>query len=210
MSNKFHEKMFTESVKAAQTHYGTRKNYARIEAHAGPAEFDGLGDLERDFIESRDGFYMATVNEEGQPYIQFRGGPVGFLKVLDRNTLGYADFRGNLQYISVGNLSVNNKAALFLMDYVNQRRLKILVRIEVKDAANAANLIENLRMPDYKAKVERAMTLRVEAFDWNCPQHITPRFTVDEIKRIVAPVYERIDELETENARLRGQLKIDL
>lgn len=203
MSKEFYEKMFTESVKAAQEHYGTRRAFERIEANARKGGFNGLGDLEKDFIESLDGFYIATVNEEGQPYIQFRGGPTGFLKVLDDMTLGYADFRGNLQYISVGNLAKNDKAALFLMDYVNQRRLKILARVEIKDASEAPDLIEKLRIPDYKARIERAMTLHVEAFDWNCPQHITQRFTVDEIKRLIAPVYDRIEELENENARLR-------
>ena len=199
--------MFTKSVKHAQEHYGTRKNYARMEANTSPGEFEGLGDLEKDFIESRDGFYMATVNEEDQPYIQFRGGPTGFLKVLDDKTLGYADFRGNLQYISVGNLAVNDRAALFLMDYVHQRRLKILARIEVKDAAETPDLIEKLRMPDYKATIERAMTLHVEAFDWNCPQHITQRFTIDAIKQSMQPIYDRIEKLEAENARLRALIR---
>jgi predicted pyridoxine 5'-phosphate oxidase superfamily flavin-nucleotide-binding protein len=204
--NKFQEKMFTESVKAAQEHYGSRKNYARMENKV--EEFEGLGDFEKDFIESRDGFYMATVNEEGQPYIQYRGGPVGFLKVLDDKTLGYADFRGNLQYISVGNLSNNDRASLFLMDYVNQRRLKILARIEVKDEGDGPELIEKLRMPDYKAKIERAMTMHVEAFDWNCPQHITQRFTMDEIKVMIAPLYEHIGKLEAEILELKNGIKV--
>lgn len=196
--------MFTESVRAAQEHYGTRKNYERIEANAKTGEFEGLGDLEKDFIEARDGFYMATTNEDGWPYIQFRGGPSGFLKVLDDKTLAYADFKGNLQYISVGNLAANNKAALFLMDYVNQRRLKILATIDVKDAAEAPELIDNLRMPDYKAKIERAMTLHVEAYDWNCPQHITQRYTLDEIQHALKPLTEHIRNLEAEIYELKG------
>ena len=194
MSKEFYKRMFTDSVKAAQEHYGTRSNYQRIEATTRNRVFEGLGDLERDFIESRDGFYIATVNEDGWPYIQFRGGPTGFLKVLDEKTLGYADFKGNLQYISVGNLSANNRAALFLMDYARQRRLKILVTTEVKDAGEALELIGQLRMPGYEAKIERAMILRVEAFDWNCPQHITPRYTVEEIRHLIAPVYEKIEK----------------
>lgn len=194
--------MFTESVKRTQEHYGTRKNYERFENAAG--EFDGLGDAEKDFIESRDGFYLATVNEDGQPYIQFRGGPAGFLKVLDDKTIGYADFRGNLQYISVGNIAANNKAALFLMDYAHQRRLKILCSVEVRDAADAPDLVEQLRTDGYKAKIERAMVLRVEAFDWNCPQHITPRFTMDEVKVMIAPLYEHIEKLEAEILELRN------
>lgn len=204
MSKEFYEKMFTEGVRAAQERYGSRKAFERIEANSKKGEFEGLGDLEKDFIESVDGFYMATVNEEGQPYIQFRGGPPGFLKVLDDKTLAYADFKGNLQYISVGNLAANNKAALFLMDYVNQRRLKILATIDVKDTAEAPELIDNLRMPDYKAKIERAMTLHVEAYDWNCPQHITQRYTLDEIQHLLKPLTEHIRNLEAEIYELKG------
>ena len=194
MSHKFYDLTFTPSVKAAQEHYGTGKNYARFEG--GEPDFHGLTDAENDFIEQRDGFYIATVGEGGQPYIQFRGGPHGFLKVLDERTLGFADFRGNLQYISVGNLAANDKAAIFLMDYPNQRRLKLLVRVEVKDAKDDPDLIEKLAMPGYTAKIERAMVLHVEAFDWNCPQHITPRFTIDEIRQMNEPLYEHIKKLE--------------
>lgn len=201
MSHKFYDLTFTPSVKSVQEHYGTRKNYERFEG--GESDFHGLSDAENDFIESRDGFYMATVGEEGQPYIQFRGGPRGFLKVLDERTLGFADFRGNLQYISVGNLKANDKAALFLMDYPNQRRLKILVRVEVKEASEVPDLIEKLTMRNYKARIERAMILHVEAFDWNCPQHITPRFTMDEVKAMMAPLYEHIEKLEKEIEELK-------
>ncbi len=198
LSHKFYDLTFTPSVKAAQEHYGTRRNYARFEG--GEPDFHGLSDAENDFIEARDGFYMATVNEDGQPYIQFRGGPRGFLKVLDDRTLGYADFRGNLQYISVGNLRANDTASLFLMDYAHQSRLKLLVRVEVLDAIDAPDIIEKLTMPGYKAKIERAMILQVEAFDWNCPQHITPRFTIDEIRQMNKPLYDRIEELELKTA----------
>lgn len=203
MSYKFFDLTFTPSVKAAQEHYGTPKNYARFEG--GEPDFHGLTDAENDFIEARDGFYMATVSEDGQPYVQFRGGPAGFLKVLDDRTLRYADFRGNLQYISVGNLAANNKAAIFLMDYPNRRRLKLLVRVEVKDTKGNPELIEKLTMPDYKAKIERAMILHVEAFDWNCPQHITPRFTVDEIRQMNEPLYAHIEKLEQEISELTGK-----
>lgn len=205
MSHKFFDLTFTPSVKAAQEHYGTRRNYARFEG--GEPDFHGLTDAENDFIEARDGFYMATVGGNGQPYVQFRGGPKGFLKVLDDHTLGYADFRGNLQYISVGNLAANDKAALFLMDYPNQTRLKILARVEVKDARDAPDMIEKLTMPDYKAKIERAMILHVEAFDWNCPQHITPRYTMDEVRTMTLPLYEHVEKLEKEIAELRSKEK---
>jgi len=203
MSHKFYDLTFTPSVKAAQEHYGTRRNYARFEG--GEPDFHGLTDAENDFIEARDGFYMATVNDDGQPYIQFRGGPAGFLKVLDDRTLGFADFRGNLQYISVGNLKANDKAAIFLMDYARQTRLKLLVTVEVQDAGDVPDLIEKLTIPDYNAKIERAMILHVEAFDWNCPQHITPRYTMDEVRRMNAPLYEHIEKLEIEIEELRSK-----
>ncbi len=205
MSHKFFDLTFTESVKEAQEKYGSRRSYARSEG--GKSDFYGLGDSEQDFIEQRDSFYMATVNHEGQPYIQFRGGSQGFLKVLDDKTLGFADFRGNMQYISVGNLNENKKAALFLMDYPNKTRLKILANVEVKEASEVPELIEKLTVPNYKAKIERAMILHVEAFDWNCQQHITQRFTMEEIKRIVAPMNEHIEKLEKENLELKELLK---
>lgn len=125
------------------------------------------------------------------------------MKILDEKTLGFADFRGNLQYISVGNLRKNNKAALFLMDYVNRRRLKILARVEIEDAADAAESIEKLRDESYEAKIERAFILHVEAFDWNCPQHITPRYTIDEIKVLVQPMNDYIERLEKEIEKLK-------
>lgn len=200
MPNPFAKIAFTDSVKRAQEHYGTRRANERLENHD---RLDELTANEAAFIHERDGFYMATVGENGQPYVQFRGGPKGFLKVLDEQTLGYADFRGNLQYISVGNLKANNKAAIFLMDYPNQSRLKIFAEIEVIDAADDPALIERLTMPDYTAKVERAMLLHVTAYDWNCPQHITPRFTLDEIEAGTKPLRDRIAELESELKALR-------
>ncbi len=202
MAKNYHEIAFTESVKAQQEKYGTRKHYEKSEKYERGTE---LSFQEADFIAERDGFYLGTVGENGFPYIQFRGGEKGFLKVLDSKTLAYADFRGNLQYISVGNLSVNNRASLFLMDYANRRRLKIYVRIEVLEAKDAPALIAKLENPDYKAKIERAMILHVEAFDWNCPQHITPRYTMGEIKQIVAPLNEHIEKLEKEIARLKSE-----
>ncbi|QQS40384.1 MAG: pyridoxamine 5'-phosphate oxidase family protein [Acidobacteriota bacterium] len=203
MSHKFFDLTFTESVKAAQERYGSRKSYARREG--GEPDFQGLTDSERLFIGERDGFYMATVNQDLQPYIQFRGGKKGFLKVLDPETLGFADFRGNMQYISVGNLKANDKAALFLMDYAAKRRLKILSRVEVLDAAKAPEVIGKLADIDYEATIERAMILHVEAFDWNCPQHITERYTLDEIKAVSAPLFERIETLKEEIRILKGE-----
>ena len=205
MANKFHDIAFTPSVKKAQEHYGTRRHYAKFEAGSDSNYI--LTEAESDFIEQRDGFYIATVGETGQPYIQFRGGPAGFLKVLDERTLGYADFRGNLQYISVGNLAANNKAAIFLMDYPNQRRLKILATVDVHDAADRPDLIEKLTDPAYDAKIERAVILRVEAYDWNCPQHITPRYSMEEVRQMVGPLNEHIKKLEEEIKQLKATNK---
>ena len=193
MAKNYHEIAFTESVKARQEKYGTRKHYEKSEKYERGTE---LSFSEADFIAERDGFYLATVSENGQPYVQFRGGDKGFLKVLDKQTLGYADFRGNLQYVSVGNLDKNNRASLILMDYPNRRRLKIFARIEIFEAADAPDLIAELENPDYQAKIERAMILHIEAFDWNCPQHITPRYTIAEIEQINQPIYEHIEKLE--------------
>ena len=203
MSHKFFDLTFTPSVKQAQEHYGTRNNYAKYES--GEPDFFGLGEEEIEYIAERDSFYLATVGETGQPYVQFRGGLPGFIKVLDAQTLGYDDFRGNLQYISTGNLSVNNRVALILMDYPNQRRLKILARAEIKDAKDAPELTEQLKVPNYKARIERTVILHVEAFDWNCPQHITPRYTIKEIKQMSQPLYEHIEKLEAEIKRLKGE-----
>ncbi len=201
MSHKFFDLTFTPSVKREQEHYGTRQNYARFEY--GEPDFFGLTADEKEFISQRDSFYLATVGENGQPYVQFRGGPAGFLKVLDPETLAYADFGGNLQYISVGNLSVNDRAALILMDYPNRRRLKILARVETKDAEDAPEMIERLQMPNYKAKLERAAILHVEAFDWNCPRHITPRFTAEEVRGLNQPLYDQIERLKAEIRTLK-------
>lgn len=200
MARNFGEIAFTQSVKAQQEKYGSRRSYARMEAQARGTE---ISENEAEFIGERDGFYLATVGENGFPYVQFRGGPKGFLKVLDAKTLAYADFRGNLQYISVGNLSRNDKAALILMDYANRQRLKIYARIEVVEAKDRPELIAQLQDTSYNAQVERAMILHVEAFDWNCPQHITPRYTIEEVRELNAPLYEHIAKLEAEVERLK-------
>jgi uncharacterized protein len=195
MAKNFAEIAFTDSVKAQQKKYGSRRSYARMEAMERGTE---LSFAEADFIAERDGFYLATVGENGYPYVQFRGGPKGFLKMLDPKKLAYADFRGNMQYISVGNLNRNDKAALILMDYANRRRLKIFARVEVVEAKDAPELIAQLQDTAYNAQIERAMVLHVEAFDWNCPQHITPRYTIEEIRELNASLYEHIAKLEAE------------
>ncbi len=200
MARNFAEIAFTESVKAQQEKYGSRKSYARMEAVARGNE---IGENEAAFIAARDSFYLATVGESGFPYVQFRGGPQGFLKVLNTKTLAYADFRGNLQYVSVGNLTRNDKAALILMDYANRQRLKIYARIEVIEAKDRPELIAQLQDASYDAEIERAMVLHLEAFDWNCPQHITQRFTIEEIRELNAPLYEHVSKLEAEIKRLK-------
>lgn len=201
MPNPFAQLMFSDSVKQAQIESGTRRANERYESVERLSE---LTENETWFIGERDGFYMATVNENGHPYVQFRGGPKGFLKVLDEKTLAYADFRGNLQNISIGNLKANSKAALILMDYSNRARLKILAEIEVINAKDDPCLIAKLEMPGYRAKVERAMILRIAAYDWNCPQHITPRYTLEEIEQAIKPLREKIVELQSEVVRLRA------
>lgn len=200
MATNYAEIAFTAGVKKEQEKYNSRRQYERMEKISRGSE---MSFVEADFIERRDSFYLATTSENGYPYVQFRGGASGFLKVLDSKTLGYADFRGNLQYVSVGNLRSNKKAALILMDYPNRQRLKIYATIEVFDAEDAPELLDRLAMPDYKAKIERAMILHIDAFDWNCPQHITPRYTMSEIGRILIPFKEQIALLEKEIDRLK-------
>jgi uncharacterized protein len=136
------------------------------------------------------------VGESGWPYIQHRGGPAGFLKVLDERTIGFADFRGNRQYVSLGNLAGNDRVALFLMDYPRRARLKLLGRARAVGRDEEAELVERLAVPDYKASVERGIVISVEAFDWNCSQHIVQRFTVDDVSAAVAPLHKRIAELK--------------
>jgi predicted pyridoxine 5'-phosphate oxidase superfamily flavin-nucleotide-binding protein len=202
MSRSFAERAFTPLVKKQQEQHGSRRQYAGMQ-EIGEAG-DRLTDFEREFIAGRDGFYMASVSETGWPYIQHRGGAQGFLRVLDDQTLGFADLRGNKQYITVGNLEHDNRVALFLMDYPHQLRLKILGRVEVhENDAEAAALLDKLRVPGEKTPAERAIVIHVEAFDWNCPQHITARYTVEELAGTLGPLRKRIDELQRENARLR-------
>ena len=165
-----------------------------------------VGAEEAEFIAERDSFYMATVGENGWPYVQYRGGPKGFLRVLDASTLGFADFRGNRQYVSVGNLRADDRVSLILVDYPRRRRLKILGRARAVDAAQDPGIVAHLGDPAYRARVERGIVIAVEAFDWNCPQHITPRFTEAEIGAMAAPLVTRLREAEAERDRLRALL----
>ena len=179
MTHKFADITFTDGVKAAQQHYGSRPNNERLQTLAGPN--DQLGPREAGFIALRDTFYLATVNETGWPYVQHRGGPAGFLRVLSPTQLAYADFRGNTQLISTGNVSNNNRCSLILMDYPHRKRLKILGHMRVEDVSEVTpEILTAIDLPDYKARIERVMFIDVAAFDWNCPQHITRRYTEQE------------------------------
>ena len=181
MAKNFMEFAFNDSVKEVQEKYGTRAPYQKMESKG---EFrNKLTWQEKGYIKNRDSFYMSSVGENGWPYLQFRGGPKGFLKVIDENTLAFADFRGNGQYISARNFNSNKKTVLFLMDYTQQQRLKIWAEVEVFHAADHPKLLEKVEMPDYEATIERIFIFKVQAFDWNCPQHITPRYTKEEIEK---------------------------
>lgn len=175
MARAFAKISFTPDVKTVQTEMGSRHAYASVEL--GETEIPALGAEERAFIAERDSFYLATVSQTGWPYVQHRGGPVGFLKVLDDRTLGYADFSGNRQYISVGNLRGDNRVSLFLMDYPGRQRLKIWGRARVVSQQAEPELLAKLEVSDFRAPVERGIVIEVEAYDWNCPKYITPRYS---------------------------------
>lgn len=192
MGHSYDDIAFTETVRRIQAAEGSRDAYARREASA-EARNARLGPREAAFIAARDSFYLATVGETGWPYVQHRGGPAGFVRVLDERTLGFADFRGNRQYISVGNLMTDDRVSLFFMDYGHRSRLKLFGRARLTDDPA---VLADLTPRDTEAKVERAVVIAVEAFDWNCSQHITRRFTEAEIEHAVRPLLQRIAELE--------------
>jgi predicted pyridoxine 5'-phosphate oxidase superfamily flavin-nucleotide-binding protein len=203
MGYKFLDTIATPSVRAAQAANGSSDLWDNFK---GRRIFDHFSDNEAAFIAERDSFYMATVSENGWPYVQHRGGPRGFLKLLDEKTLAFADFRGNRQYISLGNIAANDRVALILVDYPNRARLKILAHMEARDLTTAPELAERLALPGYKGKVERTFVLHLETFDWNCSQHITPRFTMADIEPAVSSLQGRIAELEAENQGLRARI----
>ncbi|HVK98175.1 MAG TPA: pyridoxamine 5'-phosphate oxidase family protein [Dongiaceae bacterium] len=188
MSRAFSDITLTEPVKSAQRLYGSREANQGFEQAADPR--NELTVREAEFIHARDSFYMASVGENGWPYIQHRGGPPGFLKVLDARTIGFADFRGNRQYISAGNLMGDERVMLFLMDYAHRRRLKLWGRARILHDNEAPDflsqqLLAQLEDPEYHAQVERGILIQVEAWDWNCPQHITPRYTEAEFELLM-------------------------
>ena len=204
MAKSFGSVVFTPVIKALQERYGSRKQYEKLsQSGDAPAR---LGPEEKEFLGERDTFYMANIGSSGWPYVQHRGGPKGFLKVIDDRTLAFADFRGNRQYISAGNVTTNDRVALIVVDYPRQLRLKILGHAEIFEGEDAKEWVKKVREPGYNATVERVFVIRIEAFDWNCPQHITPRFTEDEIRDALAPVETRMQRLEDDNKKLREEI----
>ena len=204
MARAFAEIAFTPQVLAEQARQGSAAGYAKfLTPEAAPA--DVLGPAETDFVAKRDGFFQATVGENGWPYVQFRGGPAGFLKVLDEKTLAYADFRGNRQYMSVGNLRGDDRVSLILVDYPNRRRLKVWGHARIVDIGDDPDLVARLHDPAYRAKPERAVVITIAALDWNCPQHLPQRYTLEELEPALAPLREELERLRAENETLRRE-----
>ena len=193
----------TPSVKAAQAAAGSAHLWAEFR---GDRAFDRFDAAAQAFIAARDSFYMASASETGWPYVQHRGGPAGFLKVLDTATLGFADYSGNRQYISVGNIAASDRVALILVDYPNRRRLKVYGHAEARGVTEDPALAERLAVPGGRARAERSLLIRLASFDWNCPQHITPRFTEAELAGALRPVRARLAALESENRALQDRL----
>lgn len=203
MSYGFLDIAVTPSVRAVQEQMGVAHMWQDFQ---GERAFDRFTDSEATFIAERDSFYMATVSETGWPYVQHRGGPRGFLKMVDEHTLAFADYRGNKQYISTGNVAANERACLFLMDYAHSARLKIYGHVKALTPEQDPALTALVTDPGYKAKIERIFRLRLETFDWNCQQHITPRFTEQEVSAATAPLRARLAELEAQNRALHMRL----
>jgi predicted pyridoxine 5'-phosphate oxidase superfamily flavin-nucleotide-binding protein len=202
----FAEIAFTPGVQALQEAHGSRSAYARMQSEG--ARGEGLGPAEAGFLAAADGFFLASVGETGWPYVQHRGGPAGFLKVLSPTRIAYAEFRGNRQYVSTGNVSHDDRVSLIVMDYANKQRLKLMGRMRFAAVAVAdadPELLRSVALPDYRARVERVAIIDVEAFDWNCPQHITQRFTAAEVAAASSQLRERIAELEAKNLELLGK-----
>ena len=205
MPRSFSRIAFTPAVRAVQAREGSAALNDRFLApEADPA--DRIGPAEAEFIAGRDGFYQATVSETGWPYVQFRGGPPGFLKVLDDRTLAYADFRGNRQYISAGNLGGGGRVSLILMDYANRRRLKLLGEARLVAKADDPDLVARLHVDGYAARPERAVVISVAGLDWNCSQHIPVRLTREELAPHLAPLRAELARLQAENAELKAWL----
>ena len=199
MATKYLDLTFTDSVCRAQKQY-----YGSTGAITGAPERDPLGQAETEFIAARDSFYLGSISESGWPYIQHRGGPQGFLRVIDETTLACADYKGNRQLLTTGNVSVNDRVALFLMDYQNRARLKILGHARVEDARVHPELVAQIADSNLRPNVERLVFIDVVSFDWNCPKYITPRYSIGEVEELAEPLRKRIAELE---AQLRAHNK---
>lgn len=193
MATKYLDLTFTESVRRAQAAY-----YGRAGNITGAPQKDPLGEAEAEFIATRDSFYLGSISESGWPYIQHRGGAKGFLRVVNETTLVFADYKGNRQLLTTGNVSVNDRVALFLMDYQHRARLKILGHARLEDARAHPELVAQLADPAMQSSVERLVFIDVVSFDWNCPKYITPRYSAAEVEELVGPLRARIVELETQ------------
>lgn len=204
MAKNFAEIAFTDAVKKLQDKHGSRSSYERMEKFS---VVDGLTEGEMSFIKNRDSFYLASIGVKEFPYIQHRGGPKGFLKVLDPKRLGFIDFTGNKQYVSVGNMATNNNVSLIMLDYPTRTRLKIFAKAEVVALKDNPELYDLLDLEDYKFRPERMLVFHIEAYDWNCPQHIIPRYTVEEIKQVFLRQQEYITKLEEEIKELKEKIK---
>lgn len=206
MAKNYVRTLFTDAARAMQEADGSRASYARME-EGGDGTPDSITAKEAEFIAARDSFYIASVTPEGWPYVQHRGGPAGFLRLLTGNRLGFADYQGNRQHVSNSNLVAEPRVSLFLMDYPNRRRLKILGQARITSATDDAALVASLMPDGYKAMAERAYVIDVVGFDWNCPQHITPRFTEAEIAAAIQPLNAELNQLRAEVESLRAQSK---
>lgn len=208
MSESYARIAFTDHVKAAQERYGSRAAIARWEGQhgdllSGESGGDQLTELEREFITARDSFYIATVLDTGWPYVQFRGGPPGFVTCPDAREITWPDFRGNRQYITTGNLDLDGRVALIFMDYPNQLRLKVFGTAVATDVRHDGTDGQSATVARYGARIERVVRVEIAAFDWNCPQHITPRFSAEEVRLVTAGLEEQVAQLQAENAQLR-------
>lgn len=200
MGNRFQEIAFTDAVRAVQTAQDSRKIY---EGHdAGPAANHFFGPVEKAFIEERDSFYVASIGENGWPYVQHRGGMPGFVQVIDQRTMIFPDYRGNRQFISLGNLSGNARVCLFMMDYAHKRRLKIFAEVSLLPV-DAPELASSGISPN--ARTERYWKLTLQGFDWNCSQYITPRYSEPIVREAVTTLQARIAELEAELATFKSK-----
>jgi predicted pyridoxine 5'-phosphate oxidase superfamily flavin-nucleotide-binding protein len=199
MADKYMQLVLTPAVQQAQDKY-----FGKHQVIASAPESDPLTGSEAYFIDSRDSFYMATVSETGWPYLQHRGGPPGFVKVLGPNLIGFADFKGNRQLVSTGNLDVTDRVAIFMMDYPHRTRLKLLGHARVLDAREHPELVDQFAPESLRSRVERLFLVQIISYDWNCPQYITPRFTAAEVEKYAAPLKARIAELEAQLAARDG------